>query len=77
LVKRAKGKVGGCQENLDILADTVDDFVGDIKKHLTDLHTDRQITDDAYKMIMDLINGYWDDLAAPVAPNAHKITENP
>lgn len=63
-MKRAKDEVGGCQENLDILADTIEDFVGELKKHLTDLHTDRQITDDAYKMIMDLVNGYWDQVGA-------------
>ena len=64
MAKHPKEKVADCQENLDILANTIDDFVADLRKHFTDLHTDRQITSDAYKMIMDLINGYWDEGAA-------------
>jgi hypothetical protein len=62
LVKR--GKKQDCEEKLVILANTIDDFVADLRKNLTDLHADGQLPTNAYDLVMNLVKGYWDDTSS-------------
>jgi hypothetical protein len=50
-----------CQEQLDILADTINDFVAELRKTVMRLNANGLLSGEGYTSIMNLIKDYWEE----------------